>query len=523
MSKKIVLAGIAALTVLGVGPAAFVLMLVLFAAGGGAAAAACAPVAGGAGLVVLDAGGPVRVPLVGRFVVMSEFNPARRDPVDGRVRAHKGIDLASIPAGGDVVAMKAGVITYVGPEPWGALTVEINHGGGFTSRYLHLARWTVQQGQHVAAGQRIGIEGSTGHSTGPHLHWEIRAGGKLVNPRDWATAHGLRLPPTDGTGTAPAQTPPVAPPAASTTNGVPPSLPARVGTWRRPQLQVAAGIIRAGQARHLDDWTLTVGVMTSMAESSLRPLAHGDAVRRDTVGPFQQGPEWGPLAVRLDPHGSAGLFFDALTKIPGYRQLAPTIAAHRTQRNTDPFAYAPYWADAGAVVAALKGASQDTAGVLGADPAAAACPTDPTPNGAASPAGDGSFGSTVPTMPGAPASACAPTRLPAEKQATAPARRVIRCTVAAFPGIDPTATATRPDTIDVPIPIFRTPTGRQSGWVVARWLQANANSLGVQTVIYDTRIWTADRAAEGWRPYRPLGWAIDDTIAHRDHVEARTR
>ncbi|MDN5804773.1 MAG: M23 family metallopeptidase, partial [Microlunatus sp.] len=198
-------AAIAAVLALGSSliPAGFIMLLMLGAAGGGAAAAACAQENTGAGVVVVDAGGPVRLPITGRYVVMSEFNPARLDPVDGRTRPHKGIDVSSTPAGADVVAMKAGVVTFVGPEPWGALTVEMDHGGGLTSRYLHLARWTVSKGQKVNVGDRIGIEGSTGHSTGPHLHWEVRESGQLLNPRVWAGRNGIKIPPTGSAGLAP--------------------------------------------------------------------------------------------------------------------------------------------------------------------------------------------------------------------------------------------------------------------------------------------------------------------------------
>lgn len=60
--------------------------------------------------------------------------------------------------------------------------VEIDHGGGFTSRYAHLSKVLVNKGDHVSLGQRIGKAGSTGRSTGPHLHYEIRQNGNSIDP-----------------------------------------------------------------------------------------------------------------------------------------------------------------------------------------------------------------------------------------------------------------------------------------------------------------------------------------------------
>lgn len=131
------------------------------------------------------------------------------------------------------------------------------------------------------------------------------------------------------------------------------AIPASVSGYSGQQLVIAAAIIKAGQDLNLDAWVVTVAVMTGMGESSLTNVAHGDAVRSDTVGVFQEGPERGPLAQRMDPAGAAKIFYAYLEKVPNYHQLQPTIAAHKAQSNADPYHYAKYWDPAVAVVAAL--------------------------------------------------------------------------------------------------------------------------------------------------------------------------
>ncbi len=533
--KKLIPIILAVAMVAGV-PLGALMMFVVFLGNAAQAAQTCAPAQPDGTVLVVDSGGPVRLPVVGRFKVMSEFNPGRVDPVDGKVRFHKGLDLAEIPAGGDVVAMKAGTVTRTYVEPWGANTVEIDHGGGITSRYLHLARWTVKPGQQVAVGQQIGIEGSTGHSTGPHVHWEVRVTGQLVNPREWAKAQGINVPPKGGEGTAPGATKGQGPPSASAPTVVPAAepgpasssgatagpVPNQVGIWTKPQLELALQIISAGEAKGLDDWTITVGVMTSMKESSLTNVDHGDAVRGDTKWSFQQGPEWGPASVRSVPYGAAGLFFAALVKVPNYHSLAPTIAAHQTQHNADPYTYAPFWDDAVQVLAALKGAKRASA--LGADPYAASCDpaTTPTPTSTPTTRRPTTPPVAVLKTPAAPAVAC-PTRGTLAEQLLPPsALNLMRCTAKAFP-TQAVQTAT-PNTPIVRLPIanFRTSVGRSNGWVTANWIQQYASRLGATTVIYDGRIWTKTQTTAGWRPYQPAGGLTDDTIARRDHIEVRT-
>jgi murein DD-endopeptidase MepM/ murein hydrolase activator NlpD len=111
------------------------------------------------------------------------------EPIDSNVcktwpyRAHTGLDIAG-PYGSGVYAADTGIVTSV-IDSWGGgygNNVIITHGNGYATLYAHLSAITVRKGQAVVRGQQIGAEGSTGFSTGPHLHFEIRLGGRYLNP-----------------------------------------------------------------------------------------------------------------------------------------------------------------------------------------------------------------------------------------------------------------------------------------------------------------------------------------------------
>jgi hypothetical protein len=123
------------------------------------------------------------------------------------------------------------------------------------------------------------------------------------------------------------------------------------------QLANAAAIVNAAEALGLDTCAQVVGVMTAMGESSLLVLDRGDAAGPDSRGLFQQRDNgaWGTYADRMDPTTSATNFFLALQEVPDWQALPPTIAAHRTQRNADPYHYERYWDAAVEVVGALAG------------------------------------------------------------------------------------------------------------------------------------------------------------------------
>ncbi len=114
-------------------------------------------------------------------VVSSGFG-MRRSPVYGTWRQHNGIDFAS-GVGEKVYACKNGTVSFVkkNDSVLGDY-IELSHAGSLTSVYAHLSRITVRQGDIVRGGEQIGETGSSGMSTGPHLHFEIRRGGRAIDP-----------------------------------------------------------------------------------------------------------------------------------------------------------------------------------------------------------------------------------------------------------------------------------------------------------------------------------------------------
>ncbi|GIE96013.1 hypothetical protein Ari01nite_34780 [Paractinoplanes rishiriensis] len=109
-------------------------------------------------------------------------------------REHQGVDLAA-PAGTPIVATGTGVVVRAGVEGGYGNAVLIDHGDGYRTHYGHLAAIGVVAGQRVRAGQPVGHEGSTGHSTGPHLHFEVRQGPYQdpVEPTAWLRARGVDI------------------------------------------------------------------------------------------------------------------------------------------------------------------------------------------------------------------------------------------------------------------------------------------------------------------------------------------
>lgn len=105
----------------------------------------------------------------------------RWHPMLGGMRAHHGVDLAA-PTGSPVVATADGTVSTASWAGGYGLLVALDHGGGRQTRYGHLSRLNVAAGQAVRRGEIIGFVGSTGRSTGPHLHYETRVNGHAVNP-----------------------------------------------------------------------------------------------------------------------------------------------------------------------------------------------------------------------------------------------------------------------------------------------------------------------------------------------------
>lgn len=123
---------------------------------------------------------PLAAPLMGDYRETSAFG-YRSDPFTRKVAFHEGADLASY-FGAPIVVTAPGTVTYAGVKGGYGRVVEVDHGGGFKTRYGHMNSIAVKAGQHVAIGQKVGTMGSTGRSTGPHLHYEIYFRGKSYDP-----------------------------------------------------------------------------------------------------------------------------------------------------------------------------------------------------------------------------------------------------------------------------------------------------------------------------------------------------
>jgi murein DD-endopeptidase MepM/ murein hydrolase activator NlpD len=108
----------------------------------------------------------------------------RIHPIFGVPRFHSGIDITA-PSGTLVKSADGGEVIYVGYERGYGYSIMVYHGGGFATRYAHLSRMIAAVGQIVARGQVIGLVGSTGWSTGPHLHFEVRINGQAQNPMQY--------------------------------------------------------------------------------------------------------------------------------------------------------------------------------------------------------------------------------------------------------------------------------------------------------------------------------------------------
>ncbi len=108
----------------------------------------------------------------------------RTHPISGTRKLHKGLDI-SASSGNPVIAAASGtVVKSYFSSSYGNYVV-ISHGGGVMTAYAHMTRRLVSAGQRVAAGQQVGTVGSTGNSTGPHLHFEVYVGGSTVNPMNY--------------------------------------------------------------------------------------------------------------------------------------------------------------------------------------------------------------------------------------------------------------------------------------------------------------------------------------------------
>jgi murein DD-endopeptidase MepM/ murein hydrolase activator NlpD len=115
----------------------------------------------------------------------------RTDPFLGRLALHAGIDFRAS-TGTQIRSSGAGTVIVAGRNGGYGNMVEIDHGDGLSTRYAHLSRVLVKVGDHVEASDPVGLSGTTGRSTGPHLHYEVRRNGKAIDPMRFLTA-GMKL------------------------------------------------------------------------------------------------------------------------------------------------------------------------------------------------------------------------------------------------------------------------------------------------------------------------------------------
>jgi murein DD-endopeptidase MepM/ murein hydrolase activator NlpD len=108
----------------------------------------------------------------------------RRDPINGSLRHHSGLDIAAV-KGSPVFAIANGFIDFTGKKGAYGNLIEINHSENLKSRYAHLDKILIKKGQPVRKGDLIGRVGSTGRVTGPHLHLEIKENNKITNPKNY--------------------------------------------------------------------------------------------------------------------------------------------------------------------------------------------------------------------------------------------------------------------------------------------------------------------------------------------------
>jgi len=112
---------------------------------------------------------------------LSSYFGRRNDPFSGKLAWHRGVDFAG-KEGSDVVAVAAGVVTWSGDRYGYGNLVEVNHGGGYVTRYGHAKELLVKVGDVIDKGQTIALMGNTGRSTGPHVHFEVLRAGNPVDP-----------------------------------------------------------------------------------------------------------------------------------------------------------------------------------------------------------------------------------------------------------------------------------------------------------------------------------------------------
>jgi hypothetical protein len=249
-------------------------------------------------------------------------------------------------------------------------------------------------------------------------------------------------------------------------------------TLNPEQASNAATIAAVATSRALPERALTIALATSLQESRLENLNHGD---RDSLGLFQQRPSqgWGTARQILDPVYSSSSFFDSLVKIHGYTRLPLTVAAQKVQRSGYPEAYAKHEADATLLSTALTGR----------DAGALSCTTGgDTPYSAGGRLGDTAkvtalltreFGAQVrPRTDGSPRTVAVPST--------------------------PAGAAAEGE-------------GDRRGWELAQWAVAHAQDLKVEQVTFGDMRWQAAQSGKGWQKQKATGGKGDSAPGGSPH------
>lgn len=141
----------------------------------------------------IAASGEWQAPIAGSYAVNDRGFGKEFHPIHNEWRTHSGQDMSGTPGPGKIVSVGDGKVAFAGEMGGYGNVVDVKHAGGVTSRYAHLASIKVTQGQKVKAGTQVGVEGTTGQSTGVHLHFEIQVDGAPTDPKKWMADRGAPL------------------------------------------------------------------------------------------------------------------------------------------------------------------------------------------------------------------------------------------------------------------------------------------------------------------------------------------